>query len=123
MAIRGSAGTDRRPAVHPTHQLELTVADTPLVLDRIVSLCRSRQCTIVALRYEAAGRHRTGRVALTVAAPSRRARLVAAKLEGLVGVRSVEHAGPAAGREGVEMHGRGVSHPGAAVPLRSYGGG
>jgi hypothetical protein len=34
---------NRRPAVRHTHHLELTVADTPLVLDRIVALCRARQ--------------------------------------------------------------------------------
>lgn len=43
---------------HNAHHLELTVGDTPLVLDRVVSLCRARQCTIAALHFEAADRHR-----------------------------------------------------------------
>jgi acetolactate synthase small subunit len=75
--------------VHHTHQLEMTVAGTPLVLDRIVTLCRARQCTIVALRFEAADRHRPGRVLATVRAEARQVRLVAQRLAALPGVLAV----------------------------------
>ncbi|MEA2323401.1 MAG: hypothetical protein QOD81_3251 [Solirubrobacteraceae bacterium] len=77
--------------MHPTHHLELTVGDTPLVLDRIVSLCRARMCTIVALHFEAADRHRPGRVSVTLRAAPARVRLAAERLAGLVGVQAVEH--------------------------------
>lgn len=76
-----------------THHLELTVADTPLVLDRIVSICRGRQCAIVALRFEAADRHRPGRVWATIEADGRRARLAAQRLAALPGVLAVAHLG------------------------------
>jgi acetolactate synthase regulatory subunit len=75
-----------------THHLELTVADTPLVLDRVVSVCRARQCTIVALRFEAADRHRPGRVAMTVEGAPRLVALAARRLRGLAGVLAVAHA-------------------------------
>ncbi|MEA2380872.1 MAG: hypothetical protein QOH72_843 [Solirubrobacteraceae bacterium] len=83
-----------------THHLEVTLADTPLVLDRIVSLCRARQCAIVALRFEAADRHRPGRVHATIEADARRARLAALRLLALPGVTAVAHAGG----ECVEVH-------------------
>lgn len=76
-----------------THHLELTVADTPLVLDRIVSICRGRQCAIVALRFEAADRHRPGRVSATIEADGRRVRLAAQRLAALPGVLAVAHLG------------------------------
>ena len=76
-----------------THQLELTVADTPLVLDRIVSVCRGRRCAIVALRFEAADRHRPGRVLATVEADVKRARLAAQRLAATPGVLAVAHVG------------------------------
>jgi acetolactate synthase small subunit len=95
--------------VRHTHHLELTVADTPLVLDRIVSLCRGRRCTIVALRFEAADRHRPGRVSATIEADGRRARLVAQRLAALPGVLAVAHIG-----EGVGVHARGVADGAAA---------
>jgi acetolactate synthase small subunit len=75
--------------VHHTHHLELTVADTPLVLDRIVSACRTRRCTIVALRFTAADRHRPGRVLATIAADARRARLATQDLAAMPGVLAV----------------------------------
>jgi acetolactate synthase small subunit len=74
-----------------THHLELTVADAPLVLDRVVSLCRSRQCTIVALRYEAADRHRPGRIVMTVQGATRLAHLAAQRLRAVPGVLAVTH--------------------------------
>jgi acetolactate synthase small subunit len=86
--------------VRHTHHLELTVADTPLVLDRIVSLCRARQCTIRALRFEAADRHRPGRVSATLEADARRVRLAAQRLAGLPSVIAVAHVGA----ESVEVH-------------------
>jgi acetolactate synthase small subunit len=116
MAIRGSAGTDRRSAVHHTHHLELTVADTPLVLDRIVSVCRARRCTILALRYEAADRHRPGRVYATLAADTRRARLATQRLAAMPGVLAVAHLG-----ERAQVHTPGVTHPAEASAERSYG--
>ena len=57
--------------MHQTHHLELTVADAPLVLDRVVSLFRARRCAIRELRFEAADRHRPGRVYVTVDADGR----------------------------------------------------
>ena len=87
-----------------THHLELTVADAPLVLDRIVSVCRARQCTIVALRFEAADRHRPGRVLATLEADAKRARLAAQRLAATPGVLAVAHVG-----ERGEMHGSGVT--------------
>jgi acetolactate synthase regulatory subunit len=77
--------------MHPTHHLELTVADAPLVLDRIVSTCRARQCTVVALHFEAADRHRPGRVSVTMRAAPQRARLAAERLAGLADVAAVEY--------------------------------
>jgi acetolactate synthase small subunit len=90
--------------VRHTHHLELTVADTPLVLDRIVSTCRGRQCAIVALRFEAADRHRPGRVSATIEADGRRARLAAQRLAALPGVLAVAHLG-----ERAQGHIRGVA--------------
>ena len=72
--------------MHHTHHLELTVADTPLVLDRIVSVCRARQCAITALRFEAADRHRPGRVLVTMEADGARARLATKRLAAMPGV-------------------------------------
>jgi acetolactate synthase small subunit len=97
--------------VRHTHHLELTVADTPLVLDRIVSLCRGRRCAIVALRFEAADRHRPGRVSATIEADARRARLAAQRLAALPGVLAVAHLG-----EGVRVHARGVADAAAPAP-------
>jgi acetolactate synthase small subunit len=91
--------------VRHTHHLELTVADMPLVLDRIVSLCRARQCTIVALRFEAADRHRPGRVSATLEADGRHMRLAAQRLRALPGVIAVAHIGG----ERVERHTAGVA--------------
>ena len=94
-----------------THHLELTVADTPLVLDRIVSTCRGRQCAIVALRFEAADRHRPGRVAATIEADGRRARLAAQRLAAVPGVLAVAHLG-----ERAQGHIRGVAEGAAHGP-------
>jgi acetolactate synthase small subunit len=90
--------------VRHTHHLELTVADTPLVLDRVVSLCRARQCTISALRFEAADRHRPGRVLATIDADGKRARLAAQRMRALPGVLAVAHVGMHA-----EVHTPGVT--------------
>lgn len=79
--------------MHHTHHLELTVADTPLVLDRIVSVCRARQCAIVALRFEAADRHRPGRVLVTIEADAARARLATQRLAAMPGVLAVAGSG------------------------------
>jgi acetolactate synthase small subunit len=103
----GRDPTDRRPAVRHTHHLELTVADTPLVLDRIVSLCRARRCTIVALRFEAADRHRPGRLLATVEADAKRLRIVTGRLLALPGVLAVAHVGGE--RVHVEVHTAGVT--------------
>jgi acetolactate synthase small subunit len=102
--------------VHHTHHLEVTVADTPLVLDRIVTLCRARQCPIVALRFEAADRHRPGRVLATVRADARRARVVIQRLAALPGVLAV--AVDASGGR-AELHARAVTHGAVAGPSRS----
>jgi acetolactate synthase small subunit len=81
--------------VRHTQHLELTVADTPLVLDRVVTLCRARQCAITALRFEAADRHRPGRLLATIEADAGRARLAAQRLHALPGVLAVAHVGGA----------------------------
>ena len=99
-----------------THHLELTVTDTPLVLDRIVSVCRARRCAILALRYEAADRHRPGRVLATIEADAQRARLATQRLAAMPGVLAVAHLG-----ERAQVHSRGVPDPGPAVTARSYG--
>jgi acetolactate synthase small subunit len=117
MAIGEPGGTDRRPAVHHhTHHLDLTVADTPLVLDRIVSLCRARQCTIVALRFEAADRHRPGRVRVTLAADTRRARIVIQRLAASPGVLAIAHRGAG---EHARGHTRSVTHGAVAAAARA----
>jgi acetolactate synthase small subunit len=105
--------------VRHTHHLELTVADTPLVLDRIVSLCRARQCAIRALRFEAADRHRPGRVLATVEADPKRARLVAQRLLALPDVLAVAHLGGA--RVPVEVHRPGVTQHAARSGGHAYG--
>ena len=97
-----------------THHLDLTVADMPLVLDRIVSVCRGRQCAIVALRYEAADRHRPGRVSATLEADGRRARLAAQRLAALPGVLAVAHLG-----ERAQVHTAGVADGAAGGPGRA----
>jgi acetolactate synthase regulatory subunit len=81
----------------PTTRLEITVTDDPAVLDRIVSSCRSRQCTITSLHYEAGDRHRPGFVSLTMDAAAARAQLAAERVARLVDVLAVEQA-PEPGR-------------------------
>ena len=83
--------------MHHTHHLELTVADTPLVLDRIVSLCRARRCTITALRFEAADRHRPGRVLVTMEADATRVRLATQRLAAMPDVLAVATSATRAG--------------------------
>jgi acetolactate synthase small subunit len=90
--------------VHQTHHLELTLADAPLVLDRVVSLCRARQCAIRALRFETADRHRPGRVSMTLEGTTRMVRIVTHRLAALPGVLAVAHVG-----ERAEVHTPGVS--------------
>jgi acetolactate synthase small subunit len=102
--------------VHHTHHLELTVTDTPLVLDRIVSVCRARRCAILALRYEAADRPRPGRVLATIEADAQRARLATQRLAAMPGVLAVAHLG-----ERAQFHGGGVSDPVPVGAARSYG--
>ena len=79
--------------MHHTHHLELTVTDTPLVLDRIVGVCRARRCAIAALRFEAADRHRPGRVLVTIEADASRARLATQRLAAMPGVLAVATSG------------------------------
>jgi acetolactate synthase small subunit len=101
--------------VRHTHHLELTVADTPLVLDRVVSVCRARQCAIVALRFEAADRHRPGRLLATVEADARRLRIVTQRLLAVPGVLAVAHIGG----ERVELHTAGVADRAERSALRA----
>jgi acetolactate synthase regulatory subunit len=85
-----------------THSLELVVTDGPVVLDRIVSVCRSRRCTVLWLRFHAADRHRSGRVSIGLRADERRARLATRHLAELVevlGVSSDERYASEAGEE------------------------
>lgn len=102
--------------MHHTHHLELTVADAPLVLDRVVSLFRARRCAILALRFEAADRHRPGRVYVTVEADARRARLATHHLASMPGVLAVASIG--ARSEGAQVHTTPVADGvfGAAAP-------
>jgi acetolactate synthase small subunit len=116
VAIGDPGGTDRRPAVHHPHHLELTVADTPLVLDRVVSVCRARQCAITALRFEAADRHRPGRVMLTIEADARRAWVATQRLAGLPGVLAVAHRGTG---ERAQAHAGSVTERALATPGRA----
>ena len=71
------------------HHLQLTVADAPAVLDRVVSTCRSRQCTIVSLSFQAGDRHRPGQIDLTLRGPERMTRMAADRLARLIDVRMV----------------------------------
>ena len=93
--------------MHHIHQLELTVADTPLVLDRIVSTLRGRRCAIHALRFEAADRHRPGRVYAEVEADAQHARLATHHLAAMPGVLAVAVLG--VGSERAEVHTGGVT--------------
>jgi acetolactate synthase small subunit len=104
--------------VRHTHHLELTVADTPLVLDRIVSLCRARRCTIVRLRFEAADRHRPGRLLATVEADAKRLRIVTGRLLALPGVLAVAHV--RGERVHVEGHNAGVTERAERPRPRAY---
>lgn len=97
-----------------THQLELTVTDTPLVLDRVVSLLRTRRCAIVALRFEAADRHRPGRVYATVEADAQRARLAIQRLAAMPGVLAVASVGSLAER--AEVHTARVADGAVSAP-------
>ena len=102
--------------MHQTHNLELTVTDTPLVLDRVVSTLRARRCEIVALRYECADRHRPGRVLATVRADAPHARLATQRLQTMPGVLAVAALGA---RERAEVHTAGVSDGVVAAPGRT----
>jgi acetolactate synthase small subunit len=75
------------------HRFEITVTDSPAVLDRIVGVCRSRQCAIVSLHFQAADRHRPGHVSVTMDGTARMARLAADRLHRLVDVVAVESGG------------------------------
>ena len=101
--------------MHHTHHLELTVTDTPLMLDRIVGVCRARQCTIAALRFEAADRHRPGRVLVTIAGDARRARLATQRLAAMPGVLAVAYRGAA---ERAQRHTESVTHGAVAAGAR-----
>ena len=100
-----------------THNLELTVTDTPLVLDRVVAICRARRCAIVTLRFAAADRHRPGRVHVTIEADARRARLATQKLASLPGVLAVAAIG--AGAERAEVHTAGVAEGAVIASARA----
>ena len=103
--------------MHHTHNLELTVADTPLVLDRIVSTLRGRRCAIHALRFEAADRHRPGRVYAEVEADAQHARLATQHLAAMPGVLAVAVLG--AGSERAEVHARSVSQRAVGADART----
>ncbi len=103
--------------MHHIHQLELTVADTPLVLDRIVSILRGRRCAIHALRFEAADRHRPGRVYAEVEADAQHARLATHHLASMPGVLAVAVLG--VGSERAEVHAGGVTDVVMGVAARA----
>jgi acetolactate synthase regulatory subunit len=75
--------------MNSSHRLELSVAAAPLVVDRVVSVCRARRCPIVALDFQAGDRHRSGSIALTVDANGARARLLEDRLAALADVLAV----------------------------------
>ena len=100
-----------------THHLELTVADTPLVLDRIVAILRGRRCAIHALRFEAADRHRPGRVYAEVEADAQHARLATHHLAAMPGVLAVAVLG--AGSERAQVHAGGVTDVVIGVSARA----
>jgi acetolactate synthase regulatory subunit len=72
-----------------THRLEMTVADGPLALDRVVATCRARGAAITGLHFEAGDRHRPGQLVVSVAAEHTRVPLLVGRLGGLVDVLSV----------------------------------
>jgi acetolactate synthase small subunit len=76
--------------VPTTHHLEISVTPGPAVLERIVSACRSRQCSIVSLEFRAGDRHRPGRVSVTFEGADRMAGLAEDRLTRLVEVLAVE---------------------------------
>ena len=75
-----------------THRLEMTVADGPLALDRVVATCRARGAAITGLHFEAGDRHRPGELVVSVAAERGRLGLLVGRLDGLVDVLSVRRA-------------------------------
>lgn len=75
--------------MEPTHRLVLRVAPGPIVLERVVTTCRARQCPVVSLAFDAGCDGRPGRITATIAASERRARFVAARLATLVEVLDV----------------------------------
>ena len=75
-------------------RLELTVNDSPGVLERVVGACRSRQCTIVSLHYHQGDRHRAGRIELTLDAPPRALGLAAQRLRKLHDVQVLAYSQP-----------------------------
>lgn len=79
--------------MYTTHHLQLTVTEDPASLERIVSVCRSRQCRILSLRFSLGDRHRAGQVEMTLSAPSRMADLAVARLARLVDVVAVARHG------------------------------
>lgn len=73
-----------------TRQLSIVCNQRDDVLLRIVSLCRRRQCQIVALRYERGGPREPGHLSLSVVAGDYAARTLASWLLNLIDVRHVE---------------------------------
>jgi acetolactate synthase small subunit len=73
-----------------THRFQLTVGEDRSVLERVVSACRSRQCTILSLQFSKGDRHRPGQLLLTLEGDPKHARLAAERLERLVDVLDVD---------------------------------
>ncbi len=74
--------------------LELTVDDSPGVLERVAQAVRSRQCTVVALHYHQGDRHRPGRVEVTLDGTTRAVDLAVARLQKLYEVQLVAYSQP-----------------------------
>lgn len=67
------------------HHLELTLSPTdPTVLERILTLCRSRRCAVTALRF--VGEGDVQRAWLSVDAEPHRVALLTARIDSLIGV-------------------------------------
>lgn len=72
-----------------TAHLTLTVADSPDVLVRVLTLLRRRGCVVRSVEFSTGDRHRPSRLDIGYVPPSRCAGAVPAWLENLVDVIAV----------------------------------
>jgi acetolactate synthase regulatory subunit len=74
---------------HHTDQLELDVRDHPEALRRIITVCRRRDCRIVALSYESTPHGDAGRVMLRLTGEAEQTARLRSWLANLVDVLAV----------------------------------